>query len=136
MQKLLLAGLLTLALVLTTGAPASATIHDIVASWCSGHHVQDPPGLTGQSNPKAGNFAKPLFATGVVSLVPYDSDGDDEPDALLVDIDDTHPASKVETTGNIIGPIPGAGPGGADLFFEETVLSHPAFDNCPNLISH
>lgn len=133
MRRIFLAVAMATGLVLMA-APASATIHDIVASWCSGQHVQDPPGLTGQSNPKAGNFAKPLFATGVVSLVPYDGDGDTVQDDLLLDIDDTHAASKVQTTGNIIGPFPG--PGGADLFVEESVLSHPAFDNCPNLLSH
>lgn len=136
MRKLLLTALLAGLMAFGAASPASATIHDIVASFCSGQHVQDPPGLTGQSNPKAGNFAKPLFATGVVSLVPFDSDGVGGPDAWLVDIDDSHPASKVETTGDVDGPIPGAGPGGLDLYFEETVLSHPAFDNCPNLLTH
>jgi hypothetical protein len=55
-------------------ATASATVHEIVAAYCSGGGVGVisasgflfPPGVTGGSNANAGNFAKPVEASGAV----------------------------------------------------------------------
>jgi hypothetical protein len=44
--------------------PASATVHEIVGQWCSGHDDLNPTGITGGSN--AANFARPLVAKGFV----------------------------------------------------------------------
>lgn len=43
--------------------PAHATVHEIVAQWCSGQEDLAPPGL---SRPGSKNFARPLNATGSV----------------------------------------------------------------------
>ncbi|MEK6720933.1 MAG: hypothetical protein AABZ33_09740 [Chloroflexota bacterium] len=53
-------------------APALATVHPIQSGDCNGFDEPfspsggDPPGITGQSNANANNFARPLFATGVL----------------------------------------------------------------------
>ncbi len=64
-------------LCITAGGPwvatASATVHEIVAAYCSGGGVGvidsngflAPPGVTGGSN--ADNFAKPVIASGAVT---------------------------------------------------------------------
>ena len=56
--------------VLVPAPNASATVHEIVGQWCAGRGELFPPGLSGGSS--ADNFAKPLFATGVIeSITPY-----------------------------------------------------------------
>jgi hypothetical protein len=64
-------------LCLSAGGPwvgtANATIHEIVAAYCSGGGVGvistsgflRPPGI---SDPTAGNFAQPVIASGAVNL--------------------------------------------------------------------
>jgi hypothetical protein len=46
-----------------SAVPAHATVHEIVAQWCSGHDPLEPNGL---SRPGSKNFAQPLNATGAV----------------------------------------------------------------------
>ena len=108
--------------------PAGATVHEIVAQWCSGHDPLEPPGITGGSN--ADNFAQPLFSNGFIGA-PVPFDGPDGP-GLLITFDYDHPASKVQGTGNyfVIGQTP-AGP----LYVEqiEPDPSFPAFQYCPRL---
>ena len=41
--------------------PAHATVHEIVAQWCSGREPLDPHGL---SRPGSKNFAQPIESTG------------------------------------------------------------------------
>jgi hypothetical protein len=108
--------------------PASATVHEIVAQWCSGQDELAPPGISGGSN--ADNFAKPLVATGFVGdPVPFT--GPAGP-GLLVPFAYDHPAAKVQGTGVfiVIGSTP-AGP----LYLEliEPDPSFPAFQHCPRL---
>lgn len=108
--------------------PAHATVHEIVAQWCSGGEELNPPGLTGGSN--ADNFAQPLMANGFVGdPVPFT--GPDGP-GLLVVFNYDHPASKVRGTGVFIAidETP-AGP----LYIEliEPDPSFPAFRHCPKL---
>ncbi len=61
---------LSIGLSLATGVgTAQATVHPIQSGECSGAGELDPaggepPGISGQSN--TGNFAAPLFATGVL----------------------------------------------------------------------
>ncbi|HKX67613.1 MAG TPA: hypothetical protein VJN29_10345 [Intrasporangium sp.] len=108
--------------------PASATVHEIVAQWCSGQDELAPPGISGGSN--ADNFAKPLSATGVVGdPVPFT--GPAGP-GLLVPFDYGHPAAKVQGTGVFI--VIGATPAGP-LYLEliEPDPSFPAFQHCPRL---
>ena len=113
---------------LLPAAPASATVHEIVGQWCSGHDELAPPGITGGS--RADNFAKPLNANGFIrGTVPFV--GDSGP-GLLVDFDFDHPASKVVGTGEyiVIGVTP-AGPLYLQLI--EPDPSFPAFQHCPRL---
>lgn len=111
-------------LTLMSAAPASATVHEIFAQWCSGHDPQDPPGISGGSN--ANNFARPLIANGFI--------GDPVPfaDGLLLKFNYDHPASKVRGTGTyiVIGQTP-SGP----LYLEliEPDPDFAAFGRCPAL---
>jgi hypothetical protein len=108
--------------------PANATVHEIVAQWCSGQDELAPPGISGGSS--ADNFASPLAATGFIGdPVPFN--GPAGP-GLLVPFDYDHPAAKVQGTGFfiVIGDTP-AGP----LYLEliEPNPSFPAFQHCPRL---
>lgn len=78
--------------------PASATVHEIVGQWCAGHHELAPPGISGGSSSE--NIARPLAASGVVTLTPY-------LDSVLIDIDFDHPAVKVVATGTPQELFPG-----------------------------
>ncbi|CRK56753.1 hypothetical protein [Alloactinosynnema sp. L-07] len=126
MKKLML--VLTAVATLLLGnlivAPAaSATVHEIVAQWCSGKAPLDPAGL---SRPGSKNFAQPLFAGGVVSIHPY-------ADGLLVDFDFDRPQTKIVPTGQII--LVDTLPDGTKLYLEAFTLdpNFPAFANCPAL---
>lgn len=113
---------------LLPAAPASATVHEIVAQWCSGHEPLEPPGISGGSN--ADNFAKPLNSNGFIrGTVPFT--GSAGP-GLLVDFDFGHPASKVVGTGVyvVIGQTP-VGPLYLQLI--EPDPNFPAFQRCPGL---
>jgi len=46
-----------------SAVPAHATVHEIVAQWCSGQEPLEPHGL---SRPGSKNFAQPLNASGAV----------------------------------------------------------------------
>lgn len=131
MNRSLLRGLgiatATVALALPA-VPAHATVHEIVAQWCSGHEPLEPHGISGGSN--ADNFARPLVANGFVGdPVPFT--GPSGP-GLLIPFDYDHPASKVRGTGVfiVIGQTP-AGP----LYLEliEADPNFPAFRHCPGL---
>lgn len=109
-------------------APAQATVHEIVAQWCSGQDPLAPPGISGGSN--ADNFAQPLFANGFIGdPVPFT--GSEGP-GLLVSFDYDHPAGKVQGTGVFI--VIGTTPDGP-LYVEliEPDPSFPAFRHCPRL---
>jgi hypothetical protein len=113
---------------LLPAAPASATVHEIVAQWCSGHDPLEPSGLTGGSH--ADNFAQPLNSTGFIrGTVPFT--GSAGP-GLLVDFDFGIKATKVVGTGEyiVIGQTP-AGPLYLQLI--EPDPSFPAFQRCPGL---
>jgi len=65
---LLLTVALVVALMMAIAGPALATVHPLSNSECSGLDEntvagsQDPPGLTGQSNENADNFAQPILS--------------------------------------------------------------------------
>lgn len=114
---------------LTNTAPASATIHEgAVGSWCSilasGNFTPlAPPGITpGDGKGKDSNTARPLLASGMVSLVPFNG-------GVLVDINEDHPAVHTLVVGDPIEVQPG--------FWIEPFIpdpSFPAFAHCPNLL--
>ncbi|WP_154402086.1 hypothetical protein [Ornithinimicrobium cavernae] len=106
-----------------TAAPASATVHEIVAQWCSGQDPLEPPGVSGGSN--GDNFAKPLMASGFI--------GDPVPfrDGLLIPFDYGAPASKVMGTG-IFVPIQ-TQPVTIYIELIQPDPTFPAFQHCPRL---
>ena len=119
---------LPLAVAFTLPAlPAHATVHEIVAQWCSGHEELAPKGI---SNPDRKNFARPLGATGFVGE-PTPLDGPAGP-GLLIPFNYDHPASKVQGTDEyvVVGETP-LGP----LYIEliEPDPDFPAFQHCPRL---
>jgi hypothetical protein len=114
-------------LAVLPAAPASATVHEIVGQWCSGHDELAPPGI---SDPAKPNFARPLMANGFIGE-PVPLVGPAGP-GLLIDFNYDHPAAKVVGTGVfvVVGSTP-AGP----LYLEliEPDPSFPAFQHCPRL---
>ena len=129
--KVAAVGLITSAAMLAP-APAHATVHEIVAQWCSGHDPLAPPGLTGGSN--ADNFAQPLFASGFIGpIVPFDPPGA-QPAGLLITFNYGRPNAKTVGTGVYfaIDDTP-AGP----LYVEaiQPDPSFPAFQKCPRLVT-
>lgn len=128
LARLLAIGLITAVAVTVSSAPASATVHEIVAQWCSGQDTLAPPGISGGSN--ADNFARPLNANGFIEgVVPFV--GPQGP-GLLINFNYDHPASKVVGTGNFI--VVGQTPNGP-LYLEliEPDPNFPAFKHCPRL---
>jgi len=115
-----LAALAVSSLVVLPAAPASATVHEIVAQWCADRGELLPPGLTGGS--QADNFAQPLFATKVIeSVTPY-------LDGVLISFDFDHPAIKLVSTGQIVQLAPGTYVTGFELDPE-----FAAFQSCARL---
>lgn len=112
--------------VVVWAVPAQATVHEIVAQWCSG---QDPLAPHGISRPGSRNFAQPLIATGFVGPTVFDPDLG----GLLITFNYDHPASKVQGTGTFIQV--GATPDGTPIFIEAIAPdpSFPAFQHCPRL---
>ena len=89
-----------LAMAIATGAmaalafamPSGATVHEIIAQWCSGKDPKAPPGI---SDPTNKNFAQPLFASGVATFVPnFDGLGNN-----LVQFNFDKPQIKVVSAG-------------------------------------
>lgn len=105
-------------LAATVPPPASAVVHEIVAAWCNGKDPLEPFGLSREGSK---NFARPLFAGGVVQLTPIAG-------GILIDFDFTKPQIKISPTGAII-------PLGGGLFIEGFTLDpdHPAFGRCKAL---
>jgi hypothetical protein len=105
--------------------PAHATVHEIVAQWCSGQDELDPPGI---SDPSKKNFARPLNATGVLqtTFIP-------ELNIVLVSFDLDHPAVKIQSSG-MLAPI-GATDEGIPIFLDvpKPNPDFPAFRHCPRL---
>jgi hypothetical protein len=107
--------------------PASATVHEIVGQWCSGHDDLNPTGITGGSN--AANFARPLVAKGFVGEPFF------EPSlaCVLIPFNYDHPAAKVIGTGVFIqvDTLPDVTPVFIELI--EPDPDHPAIAHCVNL---
>ena len=102
--------------------PAYATVHEIVAQWCSGHEELGPPGI---SDPEKKNFARPLQAAGVVIEV-----RDEVAETVLITFDYDHPAVKVQSSGIVI-PI-GVDEEGFTVLLDliEPDPDFPAFQQC------
>ena len=105
--------------------PASATVHEIVAQWCSGQDELAPPGI---SDNEKRNFAQPLNAAKIVKEIV-----DPVAKTILITFDYDHPAVKVQSTGMTI-PI-GMTPDGFVVLLDliEPNPDFPAFKHCPAL---
>jgi hypothetical protein len=115
----------TVGIVFAQVAPASATVHEIVGQWCAGRGELFPNGLSGGSN--ADNVAKPLFASGFATTVPFT--GSEGP-GLLIQFDYDNPNAKVVGTGVFVVIDPTV-----PLYVEliEPNPDFPAFQKCPRL---
>lgn len=115
------AAAVALAIGLST-VPVHATVHEIVAQWCSGHEELGPPGI---SDPEKKNFARPLQAAGVVIEV-----RDEVAQTVLITFDYDHPAVKVQSSGIVI-PI-GVDEEGFTVLLDlvEPDPDFPAFRQC------
>ena len=117
------------AVALATGlstVPVHATVHEIVAQWCSGQNELAPPGI---SDDQKKNFARPLFATRVVLRIV-----DETTQTVLITFVYAHPAIKVQSTGQTI-PIGIDEETGYPLLLDviEPDPNFPAFRHCPAL---
>ena len=127
LARMLLPVLVVVVATVMPAAPASATVHEIVAQWCSGHDELGPPGI---SDPTKPNFARPLMANGFIGdPVPFV--GSAGP-GLLINFNYDHPAGKVVGTGVFV--VVGSTPQGP-LYLEliEPDPSFAAFTRCPRL---
>ena len=119
---------LTLAVVAIAAAsfmyalPSGATVHEIVAQWCSGQDELAPPGISDATKP---NFARPLFASGVATRVPNGAG----PGTVLVQFNFDHPAIKVVSAG---APVPLFG--NVWITPWTTNDDFPAFQHCPGYV--
>ena len=114
-----------LAIGLST-VPAHATVHEIVAQWCSGHDELGPPGI---SDDEKKNFAQPLNATRVVIRIVNEAT-----QTVLITFAYDHPAVKVQSSGLTI-PIGIDEETGFPRFLDvpEPNPDFPAFRHCPAL---
>jgi hypothetical protein len=107
-----------------TPSTANATIHEIVAQYCSGQPELEPPGV---STPGKKSFARPVLANGVVSVVVSTVDGVTNTKIL---IDESHPANKLVVLEYVTTPD-----GSFTFPVTRPDPSFPAFANCRNLQS-
>ena len=111
-------------------APVHATVHEIVAQWCSGHDELEPPGI---SDPTKKNFAQPLNATGFVGAPVFNPNL--PVPGLVVTFNFDHPASKTQGSGFFlqVGMTPGPNPLPIYIELPEPDPDFPAFQHCPRL---
>lgn len=104
--------------------PVNASVHEIVAQWCSGQEELNPPGI---SDDTKRTFAQPLVATGVLRQTIVPDLG------ILVTFDYDHPAVKVQSSGIVLRI--GTAPDGTPIFLDvpEPDPDFPAFRRCPRL---
>jgi hypothetical protein len=106
--------------------PVHATVHEIVAQWCSGHDELGPPGI---SDREKKNFARPLVASRVVLRIVNDTTK-----TVLITFAYDQPNVKVQSSGLRI-PIGIDEETGYPLFLDviEPNPDFPAFQHCPAL---
>ena len=108
-------------LVIGMAAPASGTIHEIVASFCSGGNGNlFPPG---QSAFGSRSFLRALQATGAVTVRPNTPTAG----AITVDYNNDAPAGKFTGNDVFVQAVPG-------IWVEVLDPDHAAFEHCANLV--
>jgi hypothetical protein len=113
------ATMLAAGLLAGMAAPASATIHEIVASFCSGGNGNVFPG--GQSAFGRQSFLRALQATGAVTVRPNTP----TVGAITIDYNNDAPAGKFVGNDVFFEVIPG-------IWIEVLEPDHVAFDHCTN----
>jgi hypothetical protein len=115
------AALLAGALLVGMIAPASATIHEIVASFCSGGQGNVFP--AGQSNFGSQSFLRALQASGTVTVLADTP----TPGAITVDYNNDSRAGKFSSNDVFFEVVPG-------IFIEVLEPDHVAFEHCTNFV--
>ena len=120
-RRSIAAALLASGLVLGMIAPASATIHELVASFCSGGQGNVFP--PGQSNFGSQSFLRALQASGTVTVLA------DTPTAgaITVDYNNDAPAGKFSGNDVFFEVVPG-------IWIEVLEPDHVAFEHCTNFL--
>jgi hypothetical protein len=108
--------------LLVFAMPSGATVHEIVGQWCSG---KDPIAPKGISDPTMANFARPLIASGVATMV-EDGAG---PGTVLIQFNFDHPAAKIVPAGDPVLLF-----GNVWITPWSTDDDFPAFANCPGYV--
>ncbi len=119
MRRTIGATALAAGLLLGAAAPATATIHEIVASFCSGGNGNVFP--PGQSAFGTQSFLRALQASGAVTIVP------NTPTAGAITLDYNNDARNGKFAGDnvFVEAIPG-------VWVEVLEPDHAAFDHCVN----
>lgn len=143
---------LTVGLVFAMTVPASAFIHEIVASHCSGGNGNvNPPGLTAESFGGTGNaVAQPLFASGAYDVTEIDASETfllidltappgtppttESGPATLIELNDEQP--QVKFSGLTIGGEPVFFSLGGGTYLQLPEPDHTAFEHCKNFGGH
>ena len=114
------------ALIVTTPAPAEASIHEIIAALCrAGGEEVVPPG----QNRGGQSFVRALQATGFITSIEMTET------LVTINFDPTVAPSKFMSAGRDLLIPDGAGPG-VDLLLSPLVIPNPDFPahaNCHNL---
>jgi hypothetical protein len=115
LTAIVLAGALAVGMI----APASATIHEMVASFCSGGSGNVFPG--GQSKFGTQSFLRALQASGTVTVLANTPTAG----AITIDYNNDAPAGKFSGNNVFVQAIPG-------VWVEVLEPDHPAFEHCTN----
>jgi hypothetical protein len=115
------ATVLAAALLAGMVAPASATIHEIVASFCSGGQGNVFP--PGQSNFGSTSFLRALQASGAVTVLPNTP----TTGAITVDYHNDSKAGKFSGNDVFFEVVPG-------IWIEVLEPDHVAFEHCTNFV--
>ena len=120
-RRSIAATLLASGLMLGMIAPASATIHEIVASFCSGGQGNVFP--PGQSKFGSQSFLRALQASGTVTVLA------DTPTAgaITIDYNNDSPAGKFSGNDVFFEVVPG-------IWIEVLEPDHVAFEHCTNFV--
>ena len=121
LRRSIAATLLASGLVVGMVAPASATIHEMVASFCSGGHGNVFP--PGQSAFGSQSFLRALQASGTVTVRA------DTPTtgAITIDYNNESKAGKFSGNDIFVEAIPG-------VWVEVLEPDHVAFENCTQFV--
>jgi len=112
------AAVLAASLAIATVAPASATIHEIVASFCSGGQSNVFP--PGQSDFTKNSLLRALQASGAVTVRPNTPTAR----AITLDYNDEAPNGKFTGDDVFVEVLPG-------VWIEILEPDHAAFEHCP-----